>query len=80
MPALSSVLTGRNLSIFAYGQSGSGKTHTINGSNTEDPGIISRTIAYLLESRKQKTHLEISYLEIYNEKVRSGTRSFSYRL
>ncbi|KAK6190503.1 hypothetical protein SNE40_002360 [Patella caerulea] len=79
---ISKSLNGQNVSIFAYGPTGAGKTHTMLGSAT-DPGMIPRVINDLLLTieNEQKTvndkpqkdrwqyTVTFSYLEIYNEKV-----------
>jgi kinesin family protein 18/19 len=67
-------LKGYNCAVFAYGATGSGKTHTMLGS-PEDPGVIFYTTMHLynvIESRSDEEQLElsISYFEIYNEVVR----------
>lgn len=70
-PCLSNIFQGLNTSIFAYGVTGAGKTHTMQGSN-DQPGIIPRSIEKLLqlqESSYPQATLFVSYLEIYNEKV-----------
>jgi hypothetical protein len=62
---------GRNASIMAYGQTCSGKTHTILGVK-EAPGIIPcvlRDLFLIKEEKDRKCSLKISYTEIYNEKV-----------
>lgn len=48
---LDSVLAGYNGTIFAYGQTGTGKTFTITGGaeRYSDRGIIPRTLSYLYE-------------------------------
>ncbi|EPY50503.1 kinesin-like protein Klp6 [Schizosaccharomyces cryophilus OY26] len=71
---LDSVLDGYNATVFAYGATGCGKTHTISG-EPNDPGIIFLTMRELLtriESLKatMDVELSVSYLEIYNEKIR----------
>ena len=45
LPIIESVLSGYNGTIFAYGQTGTGKTHTMEGSKSEanEEGIIPRT-------------------------------------
>ena len=45
LPIIESVLEGYNGTIFAYGQTGTGKTHTMEGIETEElqRGIIPRT-------------------------------------
>lgn len=70
---INSLLDGYNCSVFAYGATGAGKTHTMLG-NRDDPGITYRTVAQLFsEIEKQSKHREfnlgVSYLEIYNENV-----------
>lgn len=65
-----SLISGFNCSVFAYGATGSGKTHTMLGS-LNDPGIIFYTTMDLykkLEENGNKNYeLNISYFEIYNE-------------
>nr|XP_034172678.1 kinesin-like protein KIF18A [Osmia lignaria] len=68
-----SLLDGYNCSVFAYGATGAGKTHTMLGNN-QDPGITYRTVAELFfQIEKQGEHREfnlgVTYLEIYNENV-----------
>nr|XP_027197880.1 kinesin-like protein KIF18A [Dermatophagoides pteronyssinus] len=64
------LLAGYNCSVFAYGSTGSGKTHTMLGS-TNDPGVIFFTTMDLYkqidEEKDQNLELKISYFEIYNE-------------
>ncbi|KAK4512760.1 Telomerase reverse transcriptase [Mucor velutinosus] len=66
---------GYNCCIFAYGQTGSGKSYSMMGYG-EDKGIIPRTCSELFEriadltSDVLKFQVEVSYIEIYNEKVR----------
>ena len=47
-PLMTSVLDGFNVCIFAYGQSGSGKTHTMDGTK-EMPGLAPRAMGRLFE-------------------------------
>lgn len=70
---ISNLLDGYNCSVFAYGATGAGKTHTMLG-NKEDPGISYLTVAELFaEIERQSDHrefdLNVTYLEIYNENV-----------
>uniref|UniRef100_A0A8D0H2E4 Kinesin-like protein n=1 Tax=Sphenodon punctatus TaxID=8508 RepID=A0A8D0H2E4_SPHPU len=70
---LDGVLNGYNCSVFAYGATGAGKTHTMLGSE-KDPGIMYLTMVELykeIEARKDKKHCEvlISYQEVYNEQI-----------
>lgn len=71
---LDSVLDGYNATVFAYGATGCGKTHTITGTS-QQPGIIFLTMQELFEkieerSSEKTTELSLSYLEIYNETIR----------
>ncbi|XP_011172425.1 kinesin-like protein KIF18A [Solenopsis invicta] len=70
---INSLLDGYNCSVFAYGATGAGKTHTMLG-NKEDLGITYRTVAELFseienQSKHREFNLGVSYLEIYNENV-----------
>lgn len=74
-PVLSHVLSGQNASVFAYGPTGAGKTHTMLGSSKQ-PGVIPRAVQEVFKMVKSKDESEgwhytvsMSYLEIYNEKV-----------
>lgn len=66
---------GYNCCIFAYGQTGSGKSYSMMGYG-EDKGIIPRTCSELFNRIKNNQQenltyrVEVSYIEIYNEKVR----------
>ncbi len=56
---------------MAYGQTCSGKTHTILGVK-EAPGIIPcvlRDLFLLKQEKDRKCSLKVSYNEIYNEKI-----------
>lgn len=90
MPVIKNVLKGYNGTIFAYGQTGTGKTYTILGKSVSDPemeerGLIPRAIEYIFEalnSRKErnsssKDTVQVTYMEIYKEAgfdLLNGTR------
>uniref|UniRef100_A0A1A8VKW7 Kinesin family member 5A n=1 Tax=Nothobranchius furzeri TaxID=105023 RepID=A0A1A8VKW7_NOTFU len=71
------VLGGYNGTIFAYGQTSSGKTHTMEG-NLHDPqamGIMPRIAQDIFEhifamDENLEFHIKVSYFEIYMEKIR----------
>ncbi|DAA15164.1 TPA: kinesin family member 18A-like [Bos taurus] len=68
------VVSGYNATVFAYGPSGTGKTHTMLGMDTE-PGIYLQTLSDLfqaIEETRDSTDCSVSmsYLEIYNEVIR----------
>lgn len=71
---LDNAFQGYNACIFAYGQTGSGKSYTMMGTN-DSKGIIPRLCDSLFESITEKQtdelcfKVEVSYMEIYNEKV-----------
>uniref|UniRef100_A0A3B3WHX5 Kinesin family member 13Ba n=1 Tax=Poecilia mexicana TaxID=48701 RepID=A0A3B3WHX5_9TELE len=72
---LHNAFQGYNACIFAYGQTGSGKSYTMMGSG-DQPGLIPRLCSALFERTKEEQReeesftVEVSYMEIYNEKVR----------
>ncbi|WVO18606.1 hypothetical protein L204_106325 [Cryptococcus depauperatus] len=67
-----SAMEGYNAVIFAYGQTASGKTHTLTGSTLE-PGIIPLAISDLfaqIRSTPDREYLlRASYIELYNETI-----------
>ena len=76
-PAVASVVEGFNASIIAYGQTGTGKTYTMEGT-AEAPGIIPRAIGDIfahvergqLEAPTRKRFLlRTAFLQIYNDNV-----------
>ncbi|KNC98531.1 uncharacterized protein SPPG_06224 [Spizellomyces punctatus DAOM BR117] len=73
-PLIDGVLNGYNATVFAYGATGCGKTHTITGT-PQDPGIIFLTMRELFHridnaSSEQLVDSSLSYLEVYNETIR----------
>ncbi|KYQ57477.1 Kinesin-like protein KIF3B [Trachymyrmex zeteki] len=75
-PLVSSILDGFNGTIFAYGQTGTGKTYTMEGSKMdhEKRGIIPRSFEhifnYIGRSENMQYLVRASYLEIYQEEIR----------
>lgn len=75
-PLVESVLEGYNGTIFAYGQTGWGKTHTMLGVQDDEElkGIIPRAYVHIfgwIDEAKEgvKYLVRCSYLEIYNESI-----------
>ncbi|XP_023637497.1 kinesin-like protein KIN-14S [Capsella rubella] len=73
-PIVTSVLDGYNVCIFAYGQTGTGKTFTMEGT-PENRGVNYRTLEELFRCSESRSHLtkfelSVSMLEVYNEKIR----------
>lgn len=79
VPVVNALLEGYHGSIFAYGQTNSGKTYTMQGENGDltlgkESGLIPRIFEHLFERmEKQKDEIDYecacTYLEIYNEKI-----------
>ncbi|XP_069128424.1 uncharacterized protein [Argopecten irradians] len=71
-PIISDALQGFNGTIFAYGQSSSGKTFTMSGSHMQK-GIITLSVeeifAIIESSHHREFLIRVAYMEIYNEKV-----------
>ncbi|EEA08311.1 kinesin motor domain-containing protein [Cryptosporidium muris RN66] len=83
VPIVDEALLGFNCTIFAYGQTGTGKTYTMEGdmkeyleisniSLSDHAGIIPRAVQLIferLESQYTEYGVRVSYLEIYNEEL-----------
>uniref|UniRef100_A0A667X2U9 Kinesin-like protein KIF14 n=1 Tax=Myripristis murdjan TaxID=586833 RepID=A0A667X2U9_9TELE len=73
-PLLERAFEGFNTCLFAYGQTGSGKSYTMMGFG-EEAGMIPRFCQELFsrlsstENQEVTCHLEMSYFEVYNEKI-----------
>ncbi|XP_068446174.1 kinesin-like protein KIF14 isoform X2 [Clinocottus analis] len=73
-PLLLRAFEGFNTCLFAYGQTGSGKSYTMMGFG-EDEGVIPRFCRELFTrlasmiNEEVKCHVEMSYFEVYNEKI-----------
>ncbi|KAK9172017.1 Kinesin motor domain protein [Cryptosporidium meleagridis] len=76
--AVKTCLSGINVTIFAYGQTSSGKTHTMFGDNKGSyDGIIPLSINEIFNSEynncnqsvSTNSKITVSYLEVYNEKL-----------
>lgn len=75
-PLVESALEGYNSTIFVYGQTGCGKSFTMegNGEVPSEKGIISRAFEHIFEAIAVTTGVKylalVSYMEIYNEQLR----------
>uniref|UniRef100_A0A5B7BK84 Putative centromere-associated protein E isoform X3 n=1 Tax=Davidia involucrata TaxID=16924 RepID=A0A5B7BK84_DAVIN len=69
---VAAAVCGFNGTVFAYGQTNSGKTHTMRGSTTEC-GVIPLAVQELFDSIQEDMDreflLRMSYMEIYNEEI-----------
>ncbi|XP_069360536.1 uncharacterized protein [Maniola hyperantus] len=63
---LSRISQGQSACVLTYGQSATGKTHTMMGSTTH-PGLVPRICMALADTRP--FDITVSFLEIYNERV-----------
>ncbi|XP_054238811.1 centromere-associated protein E [Indicator indicator] len=72
VPIIQSAVQGYNGTIFAYGQTASGKTYTMMG-NEDSAGIIPKAIQHVFkvicEIPDREFLLRVSYMEIYNETI-----------
>jgi kinesin family protein 5 len=78
-PTVDDILNGYNGTVFAYGQTGAGKSFTMMGAgdieNEETRGIIPRIVEQIFESiLASPSNIEytvrVSYMEIYMERIR----------
>ncbi|RHY85482.1 hypothetical protein DYB35_001933 [Aphanomyces astaci] len=75
-PLVESIFEGYNGTIFAYGQTGCGKTHTMQGKDSppELRGVIPHAFDHVFDNINADTEKEYmvraTYLEIYNEDIR----------
>lgn len=65
-------MEGYHGTVFAYGMTGSGKTHSMQGTDSE-PGIIPNAVtdifAFIRLTPSREFLLRVSYLEIFNERI-----------
>ncbi|XP_074589164.1 kinesin-like protein KIN-5C [Curcuma longa] len=83
VPIVREVLEGFNCTIFAYGQTGTGKTYTMEGECRKaksgpkgqlpaDAGVIPRAVKQIfdtLESQNAEYSVKVTFLELYNEEI-----------
>mmetsp|Transcript_4990 Transcript_4990/g.15894 ORF Transcript_4990/g.15894 Transcript_4990/m.15894 type:complete len:803 (+) Transcript_4990:124-2532(+) len=67
-----SAMEGKHSSAFAFGQTSTGKTYTMQGTS-EFPGVIPRAVhdvfAYISRTSDREFLLRVSYMEVYNESI-----------
>lgn len=76
------ILNGYNGTVFAYGQTGAGKSYTMMGSDIDDddsrgiiPRIVEQIFASILRSPGNIEYtVRVSYMEIYMERIRDLLR------
>ncbi|EDU41068.1 kinesin heavy chain [Pyrenophora tritici-repentis Pt-1C-BFP] len=77
-PTVDDILNGYNGTVFAYGQTGAGKSYTMMGSDMDDehgkgviPRIVQQIFASILASPSNIEYtVRVSYMEIYMERIR----------
>ncbi|KAM3324913.1 kinesin-like protein KIN-5C [Capsicum chacoense] len=83
IPIVNEVLEGFNCTIFAYGQTGTGKTYTMegeckrsksgpNGELPQEAGVIPRAVKQIfdtLEGQNAEYSVKVTFLELYNEEI-----------
>ncbi|KAL6011244.1 hypothetical protein ACLOJK_001689 [Asimina triloba] len=78
-PIVNEVLEGFNCTVFAYGQTGTGKTYTMEGGIKNkggelpvDAGVIPRAVRHIfdaLEAQSADYSMKVTFLELYNEEI-----------
>lgn len=78
-PIVNDVLEGYNCTVFAFGQTGTGKTYTMEGGMRQKvgelpatAGVIPRAVRHIfdiLEARKADYSMKVTFLELYNEEI-----------
>ncbi|XP_047309222.1 kinesin-like protein KIN-5B [Impatiens glandulifera] len=78
-PIVNEVLEGFNCTIFAYGQTGTGKTYTMEGGMRKkggelaaEAGVIPRAVRQIfdvLEAQNADYNMKVTFLELYNEEI-----------
>ncbi|KAI9840939.1 MAG: kinesin motor protein cin8 [Sclerophora amabilis] len=79
-PILDEMLSGYNCTIFAYGQTGTGKTYTMSGDMSDQLGLLSDAAGIIpralhslfakLEAGEAESSVKCSFIELYNEELR----------
>ena len=81
VPIVKEVMDGFNCTIFAYGQTGTGKTYTMEGGPRESDdgrklsaaaGVIPRAIKWIfdtIEANNIDSKVNVTFLELYNEEL-----------
>ena len=73
LPLVTDLLQGKNGLLFTYGVTGSGKTHTMRGTE-EEPGVGPRAIADVIGAAAADDEREYlfrcSYVEVYKARTR----------
>jgi len=59
----------RTACVFAYGATGSGKSHSMLGDEKDAAGILPRALTLLFARVAPEATVHVSYLEIYNEQI-----------
>ncbi|KAG9155094.1 hypothetical protein Leryth_011080 [Lithospermum erythrorhizon] len=78
-PIVNEVLEGYNCTVFAYGQTGTGKTYTMEGGMNNkcgelpaEAGVIPRAVRQIfdvLEAQNADYSMKVTFLELYNEEI-----------
>ncbi|KAL9039962.1 MAG: hypothetical protein Q9214_004669, partial [Letrouitia sp. 1 TL-2023] len=79
-PLLDEMLQGYNCTVFAYGQTGTGKTYTMSGDMSDTFGLLSDSAGVIprvlhslfkkLEEDEVESSVKCSFIELYNEELR----------
>ncbi|XP_046634989.1 chromosome-associated kinesin KIF4-like [Daphnia pulicaria] len=82
VPLLKQLVSGYNVTVMAYGPTGSGKSYTLGTCNTETPyqhdeaGLLTQIISWIFSRKTASTEedgqiskVQVSFLEIYKEEI-----------
>ncbi|GMF13910.1 unnamed protein product [Phytophthora lilii] len=72
-PLVRAAVAGRHACVFAYGQTGAGKTHTVQGAD-DDRGLAARAADLIFHAVAQQRHVfdfrvSLQVVEVYNEEI-----------
>jgi hypothetical protein len=68
-PLLSDAFRGINCTCFTYGQTGAGKTYTLQGTIGSERGVLPRLAEAIFDNNDDNFEVKVSLLEIYKEKL-----------
>ncbi|KAJ2480069.1 hypothetical protein IWW47_005979, partial [Coemansia sp. RSA 2052] len=72
-PLLARFVEGYNVTVLAYGQTSSGKTHTMGTESGDagaaESGVVPRALRWLFAHRAAQAAVRVSFLEVYNDEL-----------
>lgn len=71
MPVISKALEGHHATLLTFGQSGSGKSYSMEGSSS-DLGMITLCVRHIFQTINQSSQyvtVRVAYFEVHNEEI-----------